>query len=150
MYLISFRDVKYNHYLEQKFLIAYQFLRKMRFEKLKLGTIPLANGITANVQSYCTIPSKSIPFEAHNRYFDIQYIISGEENFEIASRNKLIPSTSYDSEKDVVFFQEPAYKDILNLYPEDLVIVSPKEAHKPRVCMNLPCQVRKIVIKIPV
>lgn len=140
---------KYN-YLNPDFLAAYRFLRREGLEELNAGTVSLGSGITAEIQSYLTIPPESAKFEAHDRFFDIQYIVSGEELFEVADREGTAPASPYDLENDIAFFKEPGRKDVVRLKAGDIAVVSPEEIHKPRVCAGRPGPVRKIVVKIPV
>lgn len=72
---------KYN-YLSEKFTKAYHFLRTEDLEALPVGITEIdGNEVFANVQEYTTMPWEECAFEAHNRYFDIQYVVYGREMF---------------------------------------------------------------------
>jgi len=140
---------KYN-YLEEKFKTGYAFLRRTDLAELPAGPVDLGDGITANVQHYTTFSAADAKFETHEKYFDIQYVISGEEMFGIVSREGLEVDTPYDAEKDITFYKEPPACGSVLLREGDLVVVAPEDAHKPRCTVKEACPVKKIVIKVPV
>lgn len=140
---------KYDYYAE-KFQIAYAFLKRENLSQLPEGPIELGHGVTAYVQHYVTTPSKQLRFETHERFFDVQYLISGEERIGIAARKDLIPIGTYDAEKEISYYEEPEHCGELLLCEGNFVIVAPEEAHKPRCAAGKPCAVKKIVVKVPV
>ncbi|WRS26235.1 YhcH/YjgK/YiaL family protein [Oscillospiraceae bacterium MB08-C2-2] len=140
---------KYN-YLEEKFKICYEFLRRSDLADLPEGAIKLTEDITVQVQEYDTIPPNTGKFETHERFFDIQYMVSGQELFGIADRSELEIQTPYDSEKDMAFYKEPAYCGYILLKEGQFALVAPEDAHKPRCMAGQPEKVKKLVIKVPV
>lgn len=95
-------------YLSEKFQKAFAFLRETDLEALPVGNVPIeGDEIYANVQSYTTMDAGECPFESHRLYFDIQYMADGEEIFGYEPASNLTPSTEYDSEKDLMFYEEP-------------------------------------------
>lgn len=140
---------KYN-YLEEKFLLGYAFLRKKNLAELEVGAYELGQGVVANIQHYTTVSSETVKFETHDRFFDIQFVISGQENFEVANRADLEASTEYDAEKDMTFYKDPQEKSVLLLKAGDFVAVAPEDAHKPRCNAGGSNAVKKVVVKVPV
>jgi biofilm protein TabA len=137
-------------YLEKKFKIGYEFLRRSDLESLEVGAIQLEEGVLAQVQQYTTNAPEEVMFETHDRNFDIQYVVSGEEMFGIADREFLEVEVPYNAQKDVSFYKEPAHSGAIYLKAGDFVVVSPEEGHKPHCNVSGPCEVKKIVIKVPV
>lgn len=137
-------------YLEKKFKIGYEFLRRSDLADLEVGAIQLEEGVLAQIQKYNTNAPEIGKYETHDRNFDIQYVISGEEKFEVACRESLEVETPYDAQKDITFYKEPANSSVIYLKAGDFVVVSPEEAHKPRCNASATCEVKKIVIKVPV
>ncbi len=91
-------------YLSEKFAKAYHFLRTENLESLPVGNTEIdGKEVFANVQEYTTIPWEECAFEAHDQYFDIQYVVSGRELFGYVKRDGLKEKAPYDSEKDLVF-----------------------------------------------
>ena len=71
-------------YLSEKFEKAYEFLKTQDLNTLPVGTIEIdGRDIFASVQEYDTVPWDQIPFEAHNKYFDIQYIVYAPDSHNI-------------------------------------------------------------------
>ena len=69
---------KYN-YLEEKFAKSIEWLKNNDATKLENGRYDICEGAFALVQRYTTVPFEAIRFEAHNDYFDIQYLAQGVE-----------------------------------------------------------------------
>lgn len=106
--------------------------------------------IYASVQEYTSLKADTCKFEAHNRYFDIQYVVEGEEQFGYAKRADLTEEAPYDEMNDIVFFCEPEEAGTVLLKAGDCIVVAPEDAHKPRCQAKEACYVKKIVIKVRV
>jgi len=90
-------------YLSEKFKKAFTFLRDTDLAALPVGNVPIdGNEVYANVQSYSTMDAADCPFESHKEYFDVQYVVEGEECFGYEPVENLIPSKEYDAEKDLI------------------------------------------------
>ncbi len=136
-------------YLSEKFAKVYQFLRTENLSELPVGITEIdGKEIFANVQEYITMPWEDCSFEAHDQYFDIQYVVFGSEMFGYAKREHLKEKAPYDSENDLVFFEEPARSGRILLEAGDFAVVPPEDAHKPRCAAGNCCRVRKIVVKV--
>lgn len=141
---------KYN-YLDSKFLKAFKFLREADLSALPLGRTDIdGDDIFVNVQEYMTMPAEELRFEAHDKYFDIQYVVFGSEQFGYVKREGLEVESEYDEENDLVFFKEPKCSGFIILNEGDFAIVPPEDAHKPRCIDKNACKVRKLVIKVKV
>lgn len=151
MLKISNKDIDNFDYKSGKFMAAYDFLKTKDLGSMEDGSVELEFGVTVIVQRYITAPFEDCKFEAHDRYFDIQYLVKGREKFGVADRAKLVVKTEYDAENDFVLFEDPADCSLIELNEGELVIVSPEEAHKPRCSVGENGEsVIKIVIKVPV
>ena len=139
---------KYN-YLDDKFRAAYKWLAETDLDNTPVGSYPVCEGVTANVQEYDTFPASEGSFETHDAYFDIQYVISGKEQFGYCKREGLVLKQDVP-ENDVKFYEEPALSGSVLLLPGDLIVVAPEDAHKPRCCADGPEFVRKVVVKVKV
>lgn len=139
---------KYN-YLEEKFLAAYKWLAETDLDNTAAGSYPICEGVTANVQEYTTIPAAEGSFETHDLFFDIQYIISGKEQFGVCKRDGLVLKQD-NPDNDVKFYEEPEMSGTVLLLPGDLIVVAPEDAHKPRCAAGAPEFVRKVVVKVKV
>lgn len=140
---------KYN-YLEEKFLVAYRWLAETNLTDLKEGAYPLQDqAVVAHVQEYTTIPANELAFETHEKYFDIQYVVSGKELFGICKRTGLTEKER-KAETDLIFYEEPECAGSVLLEEGDFIAVAPEDAHKPRCIAGKPQAVKKIVIKVAV
>jgi len=141
---------KYN-YLEDKFLKAFEFLRRDDLAELSVGKYVIdGDVVVANVQEYTTKEWKDCKYETHDQYFDIQFVISGEENFGYEKRENLQVSEEYDPVKDVTFYHDPEVSGSVILKKGDFIIVAPEDAHKPKPYVTEPGPVKKVVVKIKI
>lgn len=101
-------------------------------------------------QSYETAPSTEKRFEAHRRFIDIQFVLSGEEVIQHSPTERLEVSEPYHDERDVVFFRDPVSASPTLLRAGDFAIYFPHDGHKPGCLHTTPMAVRKIVIKVAV
>ena len=97
---------KYN-YLDEKFTVAYKWLAETDIKNLPEGFYPLmGDDVIAGVQEYSTSPWEERRFETHEKYFDIQYMVTGDEMFGVCKRDGLKEIDRID-ENDVVFYSDP-------------------------------------------
>lgn len=142
-------STKYN-YLDEKFQAAYQWLAETDLDNTPVGSYPVCEGVTANVQEYTSFPASEGFFETHDKFFDIQYVISGKEQFGYCKRDGLVLKVDHP-ENDLKFYEEPALSGTVLLLPGDMIVVAPEDAHKPRTCTaEGPEFVRKVVVKVAV
>ena len=103
-------------------------------------------GIFVNVMEYETKTEGS--FEAHRKYIDIQYILSGEEKIGVAPTDSLRVTQEYDEASDVLFGEGEGREYILRAH--QAIVLLPSEAHMPSLCVTEPSHVKKAVVKVPV
>ncbi|WP_333650267.1 YhcH/YjgK/YiaL family protein [Lacrimispora sp.] len=137
-------------YLAEKFRISYAFLSRPDLADLPVGSIKLEQGVTASVQEYTTIPSHEGKYETHDRYFDIHYMVTGREVFDLAPRDALEEKIPYNAERDITIYHGPNMASQIILSQGELIVLSPEEAHMPKIIAGEPCTVKKIVLKVPV
>ena len=140
---------KYN-YLNEKFLAAYDWLRNNDLKALEPGKYEIiGDDVVANVLVYDTLPVEEKRFEAHDKFFDIQYLIEGVEFFGICDREGLKVKEA-KPENDVLFFETPDTYGHVILHPDEFIVVAPEDAHMPGCCMDKPASAKKAVIKVRV
>lgn len=82
--------------------------------------------------------------EAHRKYLDIQYIISGNESMGWSPLSDLVPAEGYDAKRDLEFFDgEP--QSIVKVPIGSFTIFMPTDAHLPGIGTG---PIHKIVIKV--
>ena len=99
----------------------------------------------ALVQSYETRDPSLGKWEAHRRYIDIQYVVTGCEKMGYAEISTLKGST-YDAEKDFLFLEGTG--DLLTCGPGTFVLFAPQDAHMPCLAIDKPQAVTKVVVKV--
>lgn len=130
---------------------AFNFLKSSDLSKLELKHYDIdGDNLFATVSEYISKNEEAANFEAHRKYIDIQYVISGKEVINIAPittvKEVVIP---YDVTKDIEFV---TVSKVVN-YKADPVrffIFFPDDAHRPGLKDGVNSPVRKIVIKLKV
>ncbi len=97
--------------------------------------------------SYQTRPDDTLPFEAHDRYIDIQFVACGAELIRIAPRNQLAGHTPYNEADDVALYN-PGESTNIVLRAGRFAIIFPHEAHLPQLHPGPPSHVQKVVVKV--
>ena len=108
--------------------------------------------IFAQISSYKTKPANEGRFETHERYADVQILLSGSEIIVVTPRLNLESHTDYDEQNDIRFYKpadEPAVR--LAMVPDSFALFFPQDAHCPQLSPYTGTQdVKKVVIKIDV
>ncbi len=102
----------------------------------------------AMVQEYTTHPKDGMKFESHERYIDIQFILSGKEEIDACPADTLPLTDPYSKENDCALYGTGSYTPIL-LQTGDFAIFYPNEAHRPAIAVHgKPEQVKKVIVKV--
>ena len=150
MFFTNIKLAKKYNYLNEKFLKSYDWLESHDLNSLPAGKYEIEDGdVFANVQEYTTLPVDEKKFEAHDKFFDIQYLIDGVEFFGICDREGLKVKEA-KPENDVLFFETPDTYGHVILHPDEFIVVAPEDAHMPGCCMDKPASAKKVVIKVRV
>ena len=133
---------------EEKFRAAYRWLAETDIKALPEGSYPIiGDKVIANVQEYTTEPKETRFFETHKLYFDIQYMVTGDEMFGVCKAEGLVLKEAIEA-NDLYFYEEPAMSGEVLLKEGDLIVVAPEDAHKPRCAAGAPAAVKKVVVKV--
>jgi len=104
----------------------------------------------ALVSSYQTArASEPLAFEAHRKYIDVHFVLSGEEIVAWAPIERLSVTREYDAAKDVWFgtlcagAATPVW-----LVTGYLAVLYPEDGHAPKLAAGEPVAVKKIVVKV--
>lgn len=129
---------------------AIEWLKTEDLANLPVGKYEIdGSDVYALVQAYDTVTMDKAFFEAHEKYSDIQYIISGEELMSYAPIEALTPSVPYNPEKDIIKYDDSVKGVQMKLTAGEFAIFFPWDGHKPKAAVNdVPSPVQKIVIKI--
>lgn len=114
---------------------------------LEPGRYELDNGLFATVSEGTTRPRDSIHFEAHRKYIDLQYCITGSERIAWANIQEL-NSISTENIGDNYYYEGLSTSVVVR--PGTFYIMFPSDAHKTAIHKEFPKYYKKVVIKLPV
>jgi biofilm protein TabA len=101
----------------------------------------------AIVSSYETQPLERVPWEAHRRYIDVQYLVAGAERIGYAELTSLTAG-EYDAHRDCL--SASGAGGTVALTAGSFAILFPHDAHRPGVDLDRSTRVRKVVVKVAV
>ncbi len=132
---------------------ALEHLATTDFSQLEAGKYELdGKNLFVIVNDYQTKPKEQQPFEAHEQYIDVQYVVSGEEEFGYLPLAGQTPSKAYFAEHDYANYDYESNKDDAAFIPLKagmFALFFPGDIHMPGAGDNA-TQVRKVVIKVKV
>jgi YhcH/YjgK/YiaL family protein len=103
--------------------------------------------VYAMVSSGQTKISTEPVYEAHRKYIDLQYIISGSENLGYASVGDCEIDCPYNEEKDFLMVRGEGSE--IKVCQDDFYIAFPCDGHRP-MCSDCPAEIRKLIVKVAV
>ncbi len=131
---------------------AIDFLRQNRGRELPAGKVEIdGKRVVASVQAYETIVTDAPKMEAHRKYIDVQFIVSGEEVIAWTPLERLTITQAYDETKDNCFGTVPS-KEVTRVYLRagQLAVLYPEDGHAPKLAAGKSAPVNKIVVKVAV
>ena len=152
MIVYQLADFAKNPDLSPRMRKAVDFLMRPETASLEDGTYQIdGRKIYAQVQSYITSVPQKILFEAHKKYIDIQYIVSGQETISCLNLEDINIVRPYDEKYDICFGLPRNMEGIpLKLYAGDMSVFFPEHAHAPKISLMGTHKVKKIVVKVAV
>jgi biofilm protein TabA len=97
---------------------------------------------------YDSKPEDQGRLEAHRKYIDIQYVISGREWIGCRALDGLQIETAYKADKDIEFYTRAEPMTHVTVDAGTFVILWPHEAHMPGRMFDKPEHIKKIVVKV--
>ena len=136
--------------LNPRFATAFAFLEQVA-PTIADGRHEIAgDDVFALVQRYETRSAAGQP-EAHRRYVDIQFLVTGREVIQWAPLESLTEVTKpYDDAQDAGFFAAGAAMVPVRLAAGRFAILFPEDAHAPCCAWADPEAVVKVVVKVAV
>ena len=130
--------------------IALRYIQSTDFTKLENGKYELAGEhVFAIVQEYDTKDPSNEKLEAHKKYIDVQYVVSGQEKMGHALLKAQVPSREYQTDDDFMLFDESP--DFFSLITEGMfTIFYPSDLHMPCILHQQSSSVKKVVVKVGV
>ena len=138
-------------FLERLCLQTYQFLQS-DLSLCKSGRYEFSRGIYVNIDEYDTYERELRQYEAHRKYSDYQFIISGSEVIELKEYQQDRCTQKYDIQKDYEFYSNDLQGEYITLKAGEGLLIEPGKLHMP--CLQTQNgrlnHVKKAVVKIPV
>lgn len=126
---------------------ALQYLSQTDFTNLEPGKYEIdGENVFALVQTYNTKPFSAGKWEAHKKYIDIQYIFSGKEKMGFTETTKVIVMEEYNEENDYTIYKGEG--NFLIADEGHFAIFFPSDVHMPSMAINIPKEVKKVVVKV--
>lgn len=149
MILANIKDAERYCAINKSFPEVFEFLKRLNTESTE-GVV--SEDYRVNFSGKYTETADKNPdgtdksFEAHKKYIDIHYCISGSEGIGYADVSTLKPTTEYDEENDYFLLSGDFQKLILR--EGDFCIVFPEDAHIPMMRGCTEGKLLKAVAKI--
>ena len=133
--------------LGERIAAALKYISETDFSGVEKGKYAIDGDLVyASVNEYQTKPEADCKIEAHRKYIDVQFIVSGEETMGYAPLTDQQPSIAYNEEKDCVFFETPVSK--LKFVAGMFAIYYPNDLHQPCISTEKASTVKKVVVKV--
>jgi YhcH/YjgK/YiaL family protein len=126
---------------------SFEYIRTTDLKNLPAGKYPIdGENIFALVSEYQTKPESEGKLEAHRKYIDVQFVISGEELMGYVPLGNQQILESYKEENDIVFFK--GEKTLTKVSAGMFAIFFPEDVHMPGISAGKISDVKKLVIKV--
>ena len=127
---------------------ATNYLKGLNLASLEVGKYVVDDDFYYMIQEYETQDISQCKMESHDKWIDIQWIISGMEAIETTDVSRLTVKVPYNPEKDITFFETPAVMQHNVLTEGSYVVLYPENGHMPKVAVEGSVHVKKCVAKI--
>jgi YhcH/YjgK/YiaL family protein len=129
---------------------AFDYLQQTDLASTQPGKYPIdGDNIFAIVQEYDTLDMAAEQMESHKKYFDVQYIVSGEEQVGHALLASQAISKPYSEADDFMLYADKP--DFFTYFHAGMFMVFfPHDLHMPCLHPGKPARVKKVVVKVAV
>ena len=129
---------------------AFEYLSRLDPARITPGrTAIVGDDVYAIASTYATKAPEASRFEAHRKYADVLYVVSGQETIgfypSIDGLTVLVP---YDAQKDIAFYAAPSSYTRLDVRPGQFAVLRPGQAHMPGCHLDGAHDVVKVVVKV--
>ncbi len=125
---------------------SFEYIKATDLKTLPAGKYPIdGENIFALVSEYKTKSEQEGKLEAHKKYIDVQYVISGEELMGYVPLGGQRILDQYKEENDIVFFTGD--KSFTKVSEGMFAIFFPEDVHMPGIKTGESSPVKKLVIK---
>ena len=141
----------YEHYQQfpQRWKLVFDFIKNNDLGQIPLGITELSEEVYFNMQEYTTRDFGELILEAHQKYIDLQYVISGRELIGSGCLSEAVNVAPYNEETDYAGYKLPIFPFYL-ANPDYFFIFFPNQPHLPGVNAGKETPMRKVVFKIKI
>lgn len=126
---------------------GFDFIKNTDLVNKEVGKYEIdGNEVFATISEYESKAHEDCRPEAHQAYADIQFIISGKEAIGYVPLNGQTPTTEFNAEKDIVFYEGETVQ--LHLETGMFAVFFPQDIHRPCMQIEGPEMVKKVVVKV--
>ena len=149
MIIDKIENAKIYYGFNERISKALEYIKSTDLINLSEGKYELdGDDIYASINLYDTKDRKDCYLEAHRKYIDVQYVVTGSELFGYASFNKQKSHSAYNDEKDFELFDnEPVF---IRFDEGMFAMFFPDDLHMPGIKINDSSKVKKVVIKVKI
>jgi len=128
---------------------ALKYLKETDFTALEPGKYEVdGENVFAMVQQYTTKGKEGSQLEAHRKYIDVQFMVSGKEQMGYTRLNNQVSATPYSEENDFVLYDVPA--SFVAMETGMFAVFYPQDLHMPGIQLEVQSEVKKVVVKVRV
>jgi YhcH/YjgK/YiaL family protein len=137
-------------YLPAAIVKGIEYLASADLKKLAVGRHEIQKDeMFLLLDEYTTVVKTGKPPEAHDRYIDIQYLVSGQETIGWAPRRSDLPIADDQlSANDIIFYKSVTDESDVAFCVGMYAIFFPSDVHRPGCVYGTTGPVRKAVIKV--
>ncbi len=134
--------------INSKIAKAFNYINTTNLMEIPLGKYEIDGDVVfAIVNEYETVPIAKGFYEGHQKYIDLQYVISGYEYVGIATLNNQKPTEIHEEEDYDVYDLK---SDLIKFEAGSFMLFFPDDLHMPEVHINHPSTIKKVVVKIKI
>lgn len=135
--------------LNGRIAAAADFLAQHRHDGLPAGRYELeGDDLYVLIMEYAPSQKSTLRYESHEKYIDMQCMLAGSEYQWYCPREQLTPTTEYDGNKDIRFYEFNGEGSKLHLEEGQFAIYFPQDGHLPAVADASTGICRRAVVKI--
>ncbi|MEG1394163.1 MAG: YhcH/YjgK/YiaL family protein [Clostridia bacterium] len=134
-----------NNYLANDKICEALKLAQTLNENSPLGKVVINDNLYYTVMQIDGNSASGASAETHDKWADIQMVLSGKEQIGIAKVEDLTVATPYNSERDIALWKGEF--TFLQLQKGDFVVLFPQEAHAPSLNVDSK-PIKKAVLKV--
>lgn len=132
---------------------ALEWLKSHDLEAMEPGKYEIdGKKMYVAISAPTTQPVEERKPEAHEKYIDVQYLISGEETIGFVTLNDSYKPTDRNEEKDLIHYAGADMKDeaFVHEKPGHFSVFFPSDIHRPQCATHEPMAIKKAVVKVSI